>query len=398
MKTYRVAIVGCRARGPKSGKAYHAHPRTEVVAVCDLVPELREALGAELGDARRYEDMDRMIEETRPDIVVVATGTEYHFPLAMRAIEHGVHVDVEKPICATLEQADELLAYAEANGRRIAVHHQQRVGPSYQAAARALRSGEIGRLRYLTASDKGYYGGYGMMNIGTHLINAMLEVAGSCTAVTATALTGGKAITPRDVLKSPSGMGVIAGEHMTATLEFEENVTASLLLHRFPVIDKRAFGIELYGTEGRIFWTGSQAFILRDPHFVPGPGESPWERLEPILPETYTPTAGVLDEEFCYVDDFVNALDERRAPRSSGQAGLHVMEVMMAAFESAAYGHKVSVPQQRRDHPLVRWRDEAGLGPVDDAPRSYEAWLAAEDARLGVPHTPPRRPRPAKSA
>ena len=47
-----------------------------------------------------------------------------------------------------------------------------------QAISRALREGRIGSLRHIVASGKGYYGGYGLMNIGTHLLNAILELAG----------------------------------------------------------------------------------------------------------------------------------------------------------------------------------------------------------------------------
>jgi predicted dehydrogenase len=49
--TYRVAILGCRARGTAAGRAYAAHPRTQVVALCDLLPERAAALGDELGVA-----------------------------------------------------------------------------------------------------------------------------------------------------------------------------------------------------------------------------------------------------------------------------------------------------------------------------------------------------------
>ena len=49
MKTYRVAILGCRGRGGAAGRAYHAHPRTEVVGLCDLVQERVDTLGDELG-------------------------------------------------------------------------------------------------------------------------------------------------------------------------------------------------------------------------------------------------------------------------------------------------------------------------------------------------------------
>ena len=113
MKTYRVAILGCRSRGTAAARAYHAHPRTEVVGLCDLVQERRDTLGDELGVGARFADLDEMIKETRPDIVAIPTGTEFHYDLALRVLEHGVHIDIEKPICTTLAEADEILAKAK---------------------------------------------------------------------------------------------------------------------------------------------------------------------------------------------------------------------------------------------------------------------------------------------
>ena len=163
MKTYRVAILGCRGRGTAAARAYHAHPRTEVVGLCDLVQELVDTLGDELGVDARYDDLDAMIVETKPDIVAIPTGTEFHYPLLMRVLEHGVHVEVEKPICVELHQADEVLTKASEKGVRVAVHHQSRTGGMMRAVHRAVEDGRIGKVRHLNAGGKGYYGGYGMM-------------------------------------------------------------------------------------------------------------------------------------------------------------------------------------------------------------------------------------------
>ena len=235
MKTYRVAMLGCRARGTSAAQGYNAHPRTEVVGLCDLVQERLNTLGDELGVSARYDDLDKMIEETSPDIVVIPTGTEFHYPLLMRVLEHGVNVDVEKPICTDLVQADEVLAKAQEKGVRIAVHHQGRVGASMKAVWKAYQEGRIGELRYIQGSGKGYYAGYGLMNIGTHMLNNFFKFAGHCRSVSAVGLTDGHPITPRDVVPSPNGMGTIACEQVTAALSFDNNVTADLLQHRLPV-------------------------------------------------------------------------------------------------------------------------------------------------------------------
>ena len=48
MKNYRVAILGCRGRGSAAARAYHAHPRTELVGLCDLIEERLNTLGDEV--------------------------------------------------------------------------------------------------------------------------------------------------------------------------------------------------------------------------------------------------------------------------------------------------------------------------------------------------------------
>jgi len=383
MKTYRVAILGCRGRGRAAGLAYYQHPRTEVVGVCDLIAERRDSLGEELEVAARYEDLDAMIEETRPDIVAIPTGTEFHYELSMRVLEHGVHIDVEKPMCTNLEESDAVLARAREKGVRIAVHHQGRTGGGMKAVRKAIEEGRIGEIRYIAGSGKGYYGGYGLMNIGTHMINSMLGVVGHCRSVAATLLTAGRPVAPEDVVTSAGGMGIVAGEHITAALEFESGITGTLVQHRFPEVDSTAYMMEIYGTEGRLMWKTTGAWWLPVPHFLPGGEGSEWQPLELILPESYDAEGPASEADYGYTDDFVQALDEDREPECSGIEGAHVLEILMGIFAAGETGRRVDLPQEDRGHPLLRWREEAGLEPPGPVPRPYGEWLEAEDQRLG---------------
>ncbi len=384
MKIYRVAILGCRGRGQAAALAYQAHPRTEVVALCDLVPERLEALGEKLGVDARFADLDEMIRQTRPDIVAIPTGTEFHHDLALRVLAHGVHIDIEKPLCTDLEEADEVVALGREKGVRIAVHHQGRLGPSLQAAYRVYEEGRIGKLLYMYTRDKGYYGGLGVMNIATHKVNMMLKFGGHCRSVSAVALTDGHLITPEDVVTSPLGMGTIAGEYITATLHFDDNVTAGLLQHRLPgKTDTTASAIEFFGTEGRLLFRGSTAWWLPQPHFLPDGEHDAWEPLAPIIPEHYDPESEANPDDYCYVDEYVQALDQGREHECNGPEGLHVLEVLMGIFESGAYGRRVELPAADRRHPLLRWRREHGLDDPGPVPRDHIQWLEEEDQRLG---------------
>jgi len=383
MKTYRIGILGCRSRGTAAAKAYHAHPRTEIVALCDLLPERMEQLGQIVNVSNHFTDIDEMIQETQPDIVAIPTATDIHYPLCMHVLEHGVNIEVEKPICTDLVQADAVLAKAKEKNARVVVHHQRRVSPTMQSVAKELDEGKIGDLRYIYACGKGYYAGYGLMNIGTHVVNNMIRFGGHCRSLVTQATAGGRNLTPEDVLPSPAGMGTVTGEYVTASLQFDDNVTGTLIQQRFPRVESDAYVLELYGTEGRLFWSELKgAWQLSTPHYIPDGTHDQWEKLTPIFPEHYDNTSGADADDYCMVDEYVNALDQDREHECNGEEGRHVLEILMGIFESAIYGSRVELPQENREHPLIQWRNENGLGTPEEMPRDYGTWLSVETERL----------------
>jgi predicted dehydrogenase len=382
-RVYRVAVLGCRSRGAAAARAYHQHPRTEVVGLCDLLPERLEALGGELGVGARFADLDEMIRQTHPDIVAIPTGTEFHYDLAMRVLEHGCHIDIEKPLCTSLDQADRVIAKAAAQRVLIAVHHQGRVGAPMRAVRLALKEGRIGRLRHIQGCGKGYYGGYGLMNIGTHTVNNMIGLAGHCRSVSAQILVDGRQAGPGDVVLAAGGMGLVAGEHISAAFEFEGSVTGVLLQHRFPQVDSTAYALEVFGTEGRLFWKSDAAWWLPQPHWTPGAGQ--WQPLELESLDGYDTQGTAAEADYAFADEFVRALDQGREHECGGAEGRHVMEILMGILAAGACGKSIRVPQEDRGHPLEEWLRQAGADVPQPGPRPYGEWLAAQDRRLGRP-------------
>ena len=390
MKTYRVAILGCRSRGTSAARAYHAHPRTKVVGLCDLIEDRLNTLGDELDLDARFTDLDEMIRQTDPDIVAIPTAPALHAPLALRVLEHGVNIEVEKPMGMDLIETDAVMNKAAEKGVQVAVHHQWRLSAWNQAVNQAYQAGKIGELRYIYASGKGYYGGFGLMEIGTHVLTQVIKYGGHCQSVTAHATTRGRPITPQDVLPAPRGNGTVAGDHVTATLQFANGVTGTLLQHQFKKIEIDAHVVELYGTEGRLMWHPRGAWWLPNPHVPPANERDGWEALTPIYADSFaqavetTPGNINLNEgDYWFVDEYVRALDEGREHECSGAEGSHVIEIIMGIFESAAYGTRVDLPQSNREHPLIRWRREAGLEAPEPMPMTDPEWLMEEEKRLG---------------
>ena len=120
-KVYRIAVIGCGPRGTAAADAYQAHPRTTVVGLCDILPAPLATLADALGIAARFSEYETMIRKTQPDILVVATQSDLHYDQAMRVLEHGVNLDLEKPICLDLQEADTLLARSAAGRLRCTI-------------------------------------------------------------------------------------------------------------------------------------------------------------------------------------------------------------------------------------------------------------------------------------
>lgn len=124
----RVGVIGLGRMGSQHCRIYSGLRRAQLVGVCDLDPEIG------IRTAQRYEvpyysEIDELLD--RVDAVSLVTPTPFHYDIAMRCIEHGVHVLIEKPIAETEEQAASLVAAAEKSGLVVQVGHIERFNPAY---------------------------------------------------------------------------------------------------------------------------------------------------------------------------------------------------------------------------------------------------------------------------
>lgn len=114
-----------------------AHPRVRLVGLHDADPARAAAVAAETGAA----PMEAAALIAAADALVVAAPTRFHFALAEAVLAAGKHVFIEKPIAATLEQADALIALAAARGRVLQVGHIERFSAAFRAVTGARTGG-----------------------------------------------------------------------------------------------------------------------------------------------------------------------------------------------------------------------------------------------------------------
>jgi predicted dehydrogenase len=123
MKPIRCAVFGAGHFGRYHAQKYAATPGADLVAVVDADPARAAALAAETG-TRAETSLEAMIGKI--DAASVAVPTHAHYAVAARLLDAGIHVLVEKPIAATLEQADALIAIAQRRCVVLQVGHLQR--------------------------------------------------------------------------------------------------------------------------------------------------------------------------------------------------------------------------------------------------------------------------------
>ena len=99
-------------------------------------------------NARIYDDLALMLDGESPDFADIASPPAYHADAARMALAAGAHVLVEKPLCLSLAEFDQLAALARANSRVLMCAHNWQFAPAYQRAYQLIHSGRLGALRY----------------------------------------------------------------------------------------------------------------------------------------------------------------------------------------------------------------------------------------------------------
>jgi UDP-N-acetylglucosamine 3-dehydrogenase len=96
-----------------------------VCGVCDTNPQRLISLGP----TRTFNNVEEMLEKTKPDILIVSTPTKTHKDITLTGLNRGIHTFVEKPIVMTVAQLDELLSAAKENNCRLMAGHVERYNP-----------------------------------------------------------------------------------------------------------------------------------------------------------------------------------------------------------------------------------------------------------------------------
>jgi predicted dehydrogenase len=148
----QIGLIGYGHWGPNHARIFNAMPDCRVAAVCDSVPRRLEAVSSAYPLVQVTQDFKALLRDPELNAVVVATPLMTHYGLVKEALQAGKDVLVEKPICYTSHEANELVELAETTGQVLMCGHIFLFNAGIIKLRDYIRDGTIGRVYYMAAT------------------------------------------------------------------------------------------------------------------------------------------------------------------------------------------------------------------------------------------------------
>lgn len=325
-----VAVIGAGYWGPNLIRNFTATAGAKLVAVCDLNAERLGKVCAPYPAVEQVMDFTALVARKDIDAVAIATPVSSHYPLAKQALEAGKHVMVEKPMTATVAQAEELVALAAANKRVLMVDHTFAYTSAVRKIKSLITSGEMGQVLYYDSVR---------INLGLfqHDVNVLWDLAVHDLAIMDFALG------MEPVAVSATGLSHLPGQHENIaylTCYFAENVIAHFHLNwlspvkiRRTIIggDKKMLVFDdLEPSEKlKIYDSGAslQSATREQQHKA---------LVDYRIGDMWSPHLDQSEALRLEAAHFVDCIKNCKTPDTDGQAGLRVVRILEAANQSLA--------------------------------------------------------------
>ncbi len=331
------AVLGCgRVAERRFAPAFARIDDAKLIAFCSRDAAKAEAYADRHGAERFYGSLDELLADKDVDIIYVATPNALHSQQAIRCLQAGKHVLVDKPMATSSQAAGAMIDTAKKRRRLLGVLQQQRFHPANMHLIRLCDEGELGRLNLLRVQTGIWYpptrswrgvldlsGGGVVMDLAPHALDLMIEVAGNVVAVDARTRT-------------LEFKGEVE-DFCSAWLEFDSGAVGLLELSYCA----HAYGgrVEAYGDKGTYTVDGSmQAAGTYTTWFRKG------DAAEPMQQHVST-----IDCYQAAIEDFNDAVRNRKDPSIDMVDGLRVIEVVEAIYRSSIDARTTPVERQRID-------------------------------------------------
>ena len=335
MSKIRLAMIGCGGNSSGHARRLNNNPDVQIIAACDVnteiassyidrnLPELEPRPGA-------FDDIDKMLAETKPDAVLISTPHTLHFGQGMKALDACCHVFMEKPMVTAAEDAYTIAEKVKETGKVFVVGYNTPCSANFYYLREQIRNKSLGKLELVTGyitqdwllattgkwrQDPKLSGGGQAYDSGAHLLNSL------CWSVESSI---------DEVHTFIDNCGTKVDINSSINIRFENGVLAGIVIsgncpspggtHMAFIFDGGR--IEIDG------WGGGWIRVFEGNKHIENP------------PITDDMSAGPAD------DNFIDAILGRAEPRTSAVNGIIQCELMDAIYESARTGRPAK-PKRR---------------------------------------------------
>lgn len=304
MNTVRVGVVGVGHLGVHHARVYTEILGANLVGVMDLDENRVHDVAENLGVAA-YTDLDKFLDETRPDALSIVVPTVKHLEVAKKAMERGVHLLIEKPVTASTEEAEELLRIASDRNLILQVGHIERFNSAVQHVRDMVSEPIFIQSRRMgpfssRISDVGV-----VLDLMIHDVDIILSLVHS--EIAEISAMGRSVRTDHEDIAS-------------AQILFKNGTIAHILVSR--VTEKRMRTLEITEPERYLIVNYETQDVTLN-HCVQKPGRGMVEVVEhPVFPKR--------EPLKLELQDFVNCIREGRQPLVGLRDGKRALEVCVA--------------------------------------------------------------------
>ncbi len=358
MDRVRTALIGCGKVGHTHARALAALPRSEFVAVCDVDPARAASFGTAYA-VKPYDDLSRMIAECQLNAVCIATPHPLHADAAIRSARAGVHVLVEKPLAASLEDCDRMLAAARANKIKLGVISQRRWYEPVRRMKSAIDAGKIGRpvlgtFVMYSWRDPSYYqsdpwrgrwdteGGGVLVNQSPHMIDLLQWLMADEVAEVSGYWAN---LNHPTVAVEDTAVAILRFRHgglgsIVASLSQEPGIHTKVHIHG---ASGASVGVET--DRGATFIAGMSGITeppLNDLWTIPGE-DGALAQFQAADRSSFAALDAVNHYHSLQIDDFLQAIVDDRPPLVTGEDGRSVVALVQAIYRSNREGRSIAI-------------------------------------------------------
>lgn len=342
----RFGLIGSGSQGRYLSDALKMTGRAELVACADINREAAELARDWCGYDTAYTDTQRMLAQEDLDAVLVATTHDQLQPNALAAVRAGKHVFVEKPMALTAGDGRKLVRAARDAGVKLMVGYTLRFFAARIRLKELLDSGAVGEVTHVIAGQalgslsRGWLGerargGGPLFFVGSHVIDQVLWVTGRrAERVFAEINRNDPTEVEQDAL---------------LTIRFEGGAVAQVCTSQR--LGVRYGWLDVLGSRGRLRaeWDSNVIHVesrALDAYGYPTVIEiPPHSRLPQLAAGASVRIVACRDSPGWITElaEFVDAIEQNRAPSVTGEDGVRVLEIIDAAIESGATGQLVAL-------------------------------------------------------